>query len=776
MAYLGCILLVCLACPAAGILFRPNCSEAPLRSNDVCNTALGPSERAAALVDAMTIEEKVQNLVDNTTGVPRLGVPAYDWWNEALHGLGFSTGVNFGVNFSVGIIPSGEPFTWATSFANPILLAAAFDDDMVQEIAETISTEARAFNNFGRAGLDYWTPNINPYRDPRWGRGMETPGEDPLRVKNYAKSFVRGLEGPPNSYPKKTIATCKHLAGYDLEDSGGVTRHTFNAIISPQDLVEYYLPPFQQCARDSNVGSIMCSYNEVNGVPACANTYLLETILRDHWNWTGENQYVATDCGVLQDTYETHNYTQTAAEAASVLFAAGSDVICSTPWTDIEAAYNQSLLTDADIDRALNRLMEALVRLGYFDPPEINPYGKLSWDDVGTQNTRELARRSAAQSMVLLKNDGTLPLALGKYSAAVIGPWANVTWELLGTYFGVSPFYHGPLFAAKDLGIEVHYAPGPSISDNTTTGDWLQPSLEVASLADVVLFFGGIDLSVESEQVDRKTLSWSTYQLATIEALSTLGKPCVIIQFGDQLDNTPLLNNPNISAIVWAGYPGQDGGPAIFDVLNGDISPAGRLPVTQYPAEYLDQVQMTDMSLRPSDASPGRTYKFYSEGVQPFGYGLHYTNFSASFEKLIIAGHETNSVDNFTTTDLVSKCSSTYLDLCPFGNVAINVTNKGNVTSDFVALVFLTGKYGPEPYPIKELESYTRLRNILPGQTVSASLNLTLGNLARVDSHGNTVLYPGKYELLLDVPTQDSMDFSLVGKEEILDAWPQEPS
>ncbi len=277
--------------PVTAVLVRPNCSNI---SNDICNTSLSPSKRAAALSLAATVEEKVANLVkqvvmqrtsnlllisfSNGTGIPRLNIPAYEWWNEGLHGLGFSEGVDFGVNLSVGVIPSGEPFSWATSFANPILLDAAFDDAMIQRVAEIISTEARAFNNFGRAGLDLWTPNINPYKDPRWGRGMETPGEDPLRVKNYVKNFVLGLEGPPASYPKKTIATCKHFAGYDLENGNSSNRHSFDAIISTQDLVEYYLPP-------------------------CANSYLLDTILRGHWNWTAEHQYVVTDCGVLVDTF-----------------------------------------------------------------------------------------------------------------------------------------------------------------------------------------------------------------------------------------------------------------------------------------------------------------------------------------------------------------------------------------------------------------------------------------------------------------------------------------
>ncbi|KAI3342453.1 glycoside hydrolase superfamily [Ustulina deusta] len=714
--------------PVTAVFVRPNCSNI---SNDICNTSLSPSSRAAALSLAATVEEKVANLVNNGTGIPRLNIPAYEWWNEGLHGLGFSEGVDFGVNLSVGVIPSGEPFSWATSFANPILLDAAFDDAMIQRVAEIISTEARAFNNFGRAGLDLWTPNINPYKDPRWGRGMETPGEDPLRVKNYVKYFVLGLEGPPASYPKKTIATCKHFAGYDLENGNSSNRHSFS---TPSSLPRTF--------------------------------YLLDTILRGHWNWTAEHQYVVTDCGVL-----------TATEAAAALLNAGSDNLCSASSSDISNAYNTSLLSESDVDRAFRRQTEGLVRLGYFDPPESNPWYNLSWNDVGTSETEQFARRSAADSMVLLKNQDTLPLNIDARSPALVGFWANATWELVGTYFGVSPFYHSALFAAQQLGFETYYAQDASLAYNDSLAN-LGGSIEAATKADVVLYFGGIDLKIESEENDREAISWSTPQLIEIEHICALGKPCVVIQFGDQLDNTPLLSNPNVSAILWAGYPGQDGGPAVFDVLTGKVPPAGRLPVSQYPADYVERISMTDMSLRPSNSSPCRTYKFFDGAVQPFGYGLHYSRFSASFRNFSrqgmgIPNFRQDSGPTFRIAGCVSGCSETYQDLCPFGTITVDVVNEGDITSDFVLLVFLAGGHGPTPYPIKELVAYHRLHDVAAGDRQSVRLDLTLGNLARVDDNGNTVLYPGTYDILLDVPTQASTSFRLSGEETVLDLWPQ---
>lgn len=268
----------------------PDCISGPLAKTLACDTTASPPARAAALVQALNITEKLVNLVDMSLGAERIGLPAYAWWNEALHGVAASPGVSFN--------QAGQEFSHATSFANTITLAAAFDNDLVYEVADTISTEARAFSNAELAGLDYWTPNINPYKDPRWGRGHETPGEDPVHIKGYVQALLEGLEGRDKI--RKVIATCKHFAAYDLERWQGALRYRFNAVVTSQDLSEYYLQPFQQCARDSKVGSFMCSYNALNGTPACASTYLMDDILRKHWNWTEHNNYITSDCNAIQ--------------------------------------------------------------------------------------------------------------------------------------------------------------------------------------------------------------------------------------------------------------------------------------------------------------------------------------------------------------------------------------------------------------------------------------------------------------------------------------------
>ncbi|PKS08334.1 hypothetical protein jhhlp_005278 [Lomentospora prolificans] len=744
---------------AQGLFEFPDCENGPLADNLVCDVTASHADRAAALVEAMTIDEKLANLVNASPGAPRLGLPAYEWWNEALHGVGYSPGVNFQ--------DKGE-FASATSFANPILLSAAFDDDLVYEIASVISTEARAFSNAGHAGLDYWTPNINPYRDPRWGRGMETPGEDPRRIKGYVKALLAGLEGDDPS-KKKVIATCKHYAGNDIDRWEDVLRFNFSATISLQDLVEYYLPPFQQCARDSRVGSIMCAYNAVNGTPACANTYLMQTVLRDHWGWNDENQYITSDCNAVGNFYADHHWVETAAEAAAKAYAAGTDTVCEVNMiTDVVGAWNQSLLTEETIDKALNRLYHGLVRVGYFDPADSSEYRSLTWEDVNTEYSQKLALQSAVDGIVLLKNDGVLPLTYdANTSVAVLGHWARAPVQLLGGYAGTAPYYATPLSVAEALHNSTHYATGPIAQDLDADDIWTDQALEAANNADIVYFFGGLHLNIEREDRDRTSLAWPAAQLALIEKVCALQKPCIVIQMGDQIDDSPLLENKNISAIVWAGYPGQAGGTAVFDILYGTSAPAGRLPVTQYPASYAQEVPMVDMTLRPSESSPGRTYKWYNDPVLPFGHGLHYTTFEAAFVS--------EPENSYEIQDLLEGCEEKHLDLCPFAPVSISVENTGDVVSDFVALVFVNGTYGPSPHPLKELVGYHRFRHVEAGDSQEAEISLTLGDIARVDEGGNTILYPGTYTLQIDVPVQHTISFKLTGEDAMLDEWPQPP-
>ncbi|KAK0648114.1 glycosyl hydrolase family 3 N terminal domain-containing protein [Cercophora newfieldiana] len=734
----------------------PDCKNGLLSTNKVCDTTLSAPERAAALVAALTNQEKLDNIISKSKGASRIGLPAYNWWGEALHGVAYAPGTQFHKG-------PGE-FNSSTSFPMPVLMAAAFDDQLIEDIGHVIGIEGRAFGNAGFSAIDYWTPNVNPFKDPRWGRGSETPGEDILRVKRYAESMIRGLEGPLKEH--RVVATCKHYAGNDFEDWGGYTRHDFNAKITMQDLAEYYMMPFQQCARDSKVGSIMCAYNAVNGVPSCASDYLLNKILREHWGWTEHNNYITSDCEAVADVSLNHKYAKTNAEGTAMCFDAGMDLSCEyESSSDIPGAWSQGLLTVPTLDRALKRLYEGLVHAGYFDGDK-SAYHNISWADVNLPSAQAIALQAAVEGTVLLKNDGTLPLKLTADSKlALIGFWADNGKALSGGYSGTPAFTHTPAYAAAELGLKTTVAGGPVLDNSASRDNWTANALAAAKDADYILYFGGLDTTAAGETKDRYSLEWPAAQLTLVTQLSKLGKPLIVIQMGDQLDDTPLLSLPGVNSILWANWPGQDGGPAIFQLLTGKKSPSGRLPVTQYPANYTALVPMTEMALRPSATSPGRTYRWFPNPIFPFGYGLHYTTFSPSvFESF---------PKKLNIADLLKGCTNKYRDTCPFPSLPLDVKNTGNVTSNYVALAFLAGEYGPKPYPIKTLASYARVRDVGPGSGKRAQLKWNLGDIARHDEMGNTVLYPGRYTVLIDEPTLTKVEFELVGEETVLDVWPQ---
>ncbi|KAG8628236.1 hypothetical protein KVT40_004109 [Elsinoe batatas] len=736
----------------------PDCVSGPLANTTVCDRSQDPVTRANALIDLLTIEEKLNQTGSESPGVPRLGLPAYTWWNEALHGVASSPGVNFS--------DSGD-YSYSTSFPQPILMGAAFDDELIREVATVVSTEARAFNNDRRAGLDFWTPNINPFKDPRWGRGQETPGEDSYHLSSYVHALIDGLQGGYDPEIKRVVATCKHFAAYDIENWNGNFRYQFDAQVDTQDLVEYYLPSFRSCARDSNVGAFMCSYNALNGVPTCADDYLLKDILRGHWGWTNEQQWVTSDCDSVQNIFLPHNYSQTREGAAAAAFNAGTDVDCGTYYQHhLPTALAQGLINEARLDEALLRQYSSLTRLGYFDGPG-SLYRNLSFADVNTPSSQALALKAAAEGIVLLKNGGLLPLQITNgTSVALIGDWANATTDMQGNYFGPAPYLRSPLIAAQNLGADVHYANGPGGGD-PTTDHWL-PIWQAAQASDIIIYAGGINIDIESEGDDRVAIAWTGAQLDVIGELATLGKPMLVLQMGGgQLDSSPIRDNANISALVWGGIPGQDGGTALFDIITGKTAPAGRLPTTQSPSKYTQQIPMTSMALRPNGSFPGRTYKWYDEAVYEFGYGLHYTNFSASVASL--------GEQSYDIPSLVSNCTERYQDRCPFQTVDVEVSNDGHVASDYVTLGFITGQFGPQPYPRKSLVNYQRLFGIQPGQSQTAKLALTLASLGRVDDKGNTVLYPGDYSLVIDTQPLASVNFTLTGEAYTLDQWPQPP-
>jgi beta-D-xylosidase 4 len=323
------------------------------------------------------------------------------------------------------------------------------------------------------------------------------------------------------------------------------------------------------------------------------------------------------------------------------------------------------------------------------------------------------------------------------------------------------------VYAGAQLGLNMSIATGPVLQKSSAADNWTANALEAAEGSDYIIYFGGLDTSAAAEGFDRTDISWPSAQVELMTKLAQLGKPLVVVVLGDMVDNSPLLSMEGVNSVIWANWPGQDGGSAVMQVITGAHAVAGRLPITQYPASYTN-LSMLDMNLRPGAISPGRTYRWYDQAVQPFGFGLHYTTFAANFSS--------GEGLTYDIQDIMSDCTQMYPDLCDVAPLEVAVTNQGNRTSDFVALAFIKGETGPKPYPLKTLVSYARLRAISGGQTKTASLALTLGTLARVDQMGNTVVYPGEYTLLLDEPTQAELKLTITGEETVLDKWPQPPT
>jgi beta-D-xylosidase 4 len=424
-------------------------------------------------------------------------------------------------------------------------MGAAFDDPLISDVASVIGKEARAFGNYEQAGLDFWTPNINTFLDPRWGRGLEVPTEDSFHAQSYVMNLIPGLQGGlDNLDSKQIIATCKHYAVYDVETN----RNGQNYDPTQQDLGEYYLAPFKTCVRDAGVGSIMCSYNAVDGVPSCANEYLLETVLREDFGFGDEPyRYITSDCAAVENIYQPHNFTDSMAAAAAVALNAGTDTNCGTGYLSLNISVANGWTTEAQMDKSLTRLYTALFTVGYFDgQPE---YDGLSFADVSTGDAQSLAYQAAWEGMTLLKNDGTLPLSTKHSNVALIGPWANATTQMQGNYQGTAPYLKSPLTAAKQQWSSVTYAQGTAISSTSTTG--FSEAITAAKNADVIIYMGGIDTSIESEGHDRTSIVWPGNQLQLINKLSKLGKPLVVVQYGGgQVDDTQLLKNNNVNALV----------------------------------------------------------------------------------------------------------------------------------------------------------------------------------------------------------------------------------
>ncbi|KAJ6400979.1 hypothetical protein OIU84_016409 [Salix udensis] len=519
------------------------------------------------------LQEKVGLLVNKAAAVPRLGIKGYEWWSEALHGV---SNVGPGTKF-------GGAFPVATSFPQVITTAASFNATLWEAIGQVVSDEARAMFNGGVAGLTYWSPNVNIFRDPRWGRGQETPGEDPVVAGKYASSYVRGLQGNDGNR-LKVAACCKHFTAYDLDNWNGVDRFHFNAKVSKQDMVDTFDVPFRMCVKEGKVASVMCSYNQVNGIPTCADPNLLKKTVRGQWRLDG---YIVSDCDSVGVYYGQQHYTSTPEEAAADAIKAGLDLNCG-PFLGqhTEDAVKKGLLNEAEINNALLNTLTVQMRLGMFDgEPSSQPYGNLGPHDVCSPAHQELALEAARQGIVLLKNHGpSLPLSTRRHhSVAIIGPNSNATVTMIGNYAGVACGYTTPLQGIERYS-KIIYQQG--CADVACVSDQqFGAAIDAARQADATILVMGLDQSIEAEFRDRTGLLLPGRQqdLVSKVAAASKGPTVLVLMSGGPIDVSFAENDPKIGGIVWAGYPGQAGGAAISDVLYGITNPGGKLPMTWYP-------------------------------------------------------------------------------------------------------------------------------------------------------------------------------------------------
>jgi beta-glucosidase len=562
----------------------------------------------ADLIARLTLPEKINQLLHENNAIERLGIPAYNWWNEGCHGVG----------------RSGR----ATVFPQVIGLAATWNRTLVQRVASAISSEARAKHHAAAAagrhgqyqGLTFWTPNINIFRDPRWGRGQETFGEDPFLTAELGVEMVRGLQGD-DPHHLKVAACAKHFAVHSGPEA---ERHSFDAQPTPKDLTETYLPAFQKLVA-AGVEAVMGAYNRVLGEPACASQFLLVDILRGRWGFQG---HVVSDCGAIDDFHQHHKITRDAAASAALAIRMGCDLNCGCTYNDLTVAVRDGLVRESEIDTCLRRLLATKFKLGLFDAPERVRYAAIASEVVDSPAHRTLARQAAAESIVLLKNAGALlPLRRDPLSVIVAGPTAANVNALLGNYAGVNGrlvTFLEAIASRVDQNTILEYRAGCPISQQAAPG--INYTYGAAAAAEVVIAFLGLDPTLEGEEGDavgslsggdRAEIELPAVQREFLRELRKHAKKLVLVITGGSAVAIP-DEHELCDAVLYAWYPGCEGGAALADVLFGDVSPSGKLPVS-VPRRTADLPPFNDYRMR------GRTYRFAEvEPLYPFGFGLSY--------------------------------------------------------------------------------------------------------------------------------------------------------
>lgn len=692
-------------------------------------------ERARDLVSRMTLEEKIGQMQHSAPEITRLGVPSYNWWSEALHGVA-----------RAGV---------ATMFPQAIGMAATFDPDLLEKTADIISTEGRAkYHEFQRKGdhdiykgLTFWSPTINIDRDPRWGRGQESYGEDPYLTSRLAVSFIRGIQGNDKKY-LKAAACAKHFAGHSGPEG---ERHRFNAEISQKDLWETYLPAFEAAVREAGVVGVMGAYNRVNGEPCCGSKTLLKDILRGEWEFDG---YVTSDCWAIKDFNEAHKVTKSIEESSALAVNNGCDLNCGCAYASLTKAVRSGLISESAIDEAVYHLMLIRMRLGMFDKPEHVPYTTIPYERVDCEEHRRAALEVAKKSLVLLRNrNQLLPLNKNQLkSIAVIGPNADSRAALEGNYNGTASEYVTVLNGIREAvgpDTRVYFAEGCHLYKNSMSGlsekyDRIAEAVSAAERADVAVLCLGLDAGLEGEEGDtsnefasgdKVNLKLPGTQQQLLEAVQKTGTPVVLVL----LSGSALAVNwadEHVNAIVQAWYPGGQGGRAVASLLFGEYSPSGRLPITFYRSEE-DLPDFHDYSME------NRTYRYFKKApLYPFGYGLSYTSFRYS--------------------NLVLSASQ-----LPAGSgleARVTVENTGTRASDEIVQLYLQDMEASVRVPRWQLNGIRRI-TLNPGEKTEVSFPITARQMALIDNDGNCVLEPGKFRVYIGGSQPDERSRELTGCE-----------
>ncbi|MCI5647950.1 MAG: glycoside hydrolase family 3 C-terminal domain-containing protein [Fusicatenibacter sp.] len=688
--------------------------------------------RAKELVASMTLEEKVSQTVHGAAAIPRLGVKAYNWWNEALHGVA-----------RAGV---------ATVFPQAIGMAATFDEDLLWEVAEAVSTEGRAKFNMQQKygdtdiykGLTFWAPNVNIFRDPRWGRGHETFGEDPYLTSRMGVRFIEGMQGDDENYMK--VAACaKHFAVHSGPED---ERHSFNAVVSKQDLFETYLPAFEACVKEAKVETVMGAYNRTNGEPCCGSKTLLLDILRKGWGFEG---HVTSDCWAVKDFHEYHGVTNSALESAAMAMQNGCDLNCGSLFLYLSEAVKRGLVTEERLNEAVTNLMTTRMKLGLFDDPEKVPYSQISFAENDSRANDELNRRAARKSVVLLKNENhLLPLDKNKIrTIGIIGPNANNRKALVGNYEGTASRYYTISEGIQDYvgeDIRVLFSEGCHLCRTKMSGlgqenDRLSEVRGVCEMSDVVIACMGLDSSLEGEEGDegneyasgdKPNLSLPGLQQEILEAIYESKKPVILVL----LSGSALAVNwadEHIPAILQGWYPGAEGGRAIAELIFGDYSPEGKMPVTFYRTTE-ELPAFTDYSMK------NRTYRYMKQdALYPFGYGLSYTEFALSG----------TSID----TDVIQNGGVI--------RVKTTITNTGTIRGAETVQVYVKvcrpGTPNPQLKGLKKTE-------LAPGESKEVEIMLEERSFSLRDENGDLVLEKGTCQVFVGTQQPDHRSSELTGR------------